>query len=555
MSDEAALLAAIVAHADEDTPRLVYADWLDEHGDSPGPAGRAGSSPGAGPGSNAARAAFIRVQCRLADMPPNDPDWVDLVEQQDELVARLQHRLAKLSPKEDEFYFGLAFLSKHEEPFRRGFPYFMDCEVYGTNWTSKETARVIRNLTQLVRTTTVRGFAPSIPLTALTELLVAPVTAELTGLGLMFHNTADDWEREAADYYRLVGSSPALRRVQHLFLYNPYHVVPAEELARATTFDSVRRLTLQNVRGSKSALEKLTRAVWFRRLWHFRCFLDPAVAVPMVAGLGKLPELQTLDLPELPAGAVKALAAGKFPALARLIYGGPLALRHAKTLARAEFPALAAFEAASNLKNDGMLELLKAPWFEQLRVLDLSDNAVGDKGVKALGAHPVAGTLRVLRMGDNSFGKGGLSALTAPDAFPALTTLDLGSVQVQKVARADIAAFLSALRLPRLRHLNLNGWPLGNDGAEALAKNPAFANLTRLSLDGCEIGQPGAKALFASPHLQNLVELRMNYNSIKNGADALTKRTVMPRLGECWLDSIPERTAKKIKRPGLYLMA
>lgn len=36
MSDEEALLAAIVANPDEMTPRLVYADWLDEGGDEIG---------------------------------------------------------------------------------------------------------------------------------------------------------------------------------------------------------------------------------------------------------------------------------------------------------------------------------------------------------------------------------------------------------------------------------------------------------------------------------------------------------------------------------------
>jgi uncharacterized protein (TIGR02996 family) len=50
MSDESALLAAILAQPEEDTPRLVYADWLDEHGDA---AGRA-------------RAEFIRLQIELA---------------------------------------------------------------------------------------------------------------------------------------------------------------------------------------------------------------------------------------------------------------------------------------------------------------------------------------------------------------------------------------------------------------------------------------------------------------------------------------------------------
>jgi uncharacterized protein (TIGR02996 family) len=47
MSDRAALLAAILANPDEDTPRLVYADWLQEHGEPD-------------------RAEFIRVQVELA---------------------------------------------------------------------------------------------------------------------------------------------------------------------------------------------------------------------------------------------------------------------------------------------------------------------------------------------------------------------------------------------------------------------------------------------------------------------------------------------------------
>jgi uncharacterized protein (TIGR02996 family) len=47
MTDAPALLAAIRAAPDDDAPRLVYADWLDEHGQPE-------------------RAEFIRVQCELA---------------------------------------------------------------------------------------------------------------------------------------------------------------------------------------------------------------------------------------------------------------------------------------------------------------------------------------------------------------------------------------------------------------------------------------------------------------------------------------------------------
>src|SRR5438067_2114547 len=36
MSDHAAFLKAIIDHADQDGPRLAYADWLEEHGDPRG---------------------------------------------------------------------------------------------------------------------------------------------------------------------------------------------------------------------------------------------------------------------------------------------------------------------------------------------------------------------------------------------------------------------------------------------------------------------------------------------------------------------------------------
>lgn len=50
MSDREALLAAIKAFPENDAPRLIYADWLDEHGESE-------------------RAEFIRVQVELWRLP------------------------------------------------------------------------------------------------------------------------------------------------------------------------------------------------------------------------------------------------------------------------------------------------------------------------------------------------------------------------------------------------------------------------------------------------------------------------------------------------------
>ena len=59
--DQNQLLRAIIDNPDDDTARLVYADWLDEHDDP-------------------TRAEFVRLQCRLAErmqreaVPGTDPD-------------------------------------------------------------------------------------------------------------------------------------------------------------------------------------------------------------------------------------------------------------------------------------------------------------------------------------------------------------------------------------------------------------------------------------------------------------------------------------------------
>src|SRR5262245_25730748 len=114
MSDEKALLAAIWEHPHEDTPRLVYADWLDEHDADPGPAGRAESTPGAGPGSRAARAEFIRVQCELARRDAWDEEGrAVLLKREKELWLKWRTRWRAHLPKE-----------RKKCDFHRGFPWF-----------------------------------------------------------------------------------------------------------------------------------------------------------------------------------------------------------------------------------------------------------------------------------------------------------------------------------------------------------------------------------------------------------------------------------------------
>lgn len=68
MPDPAPFLAAVCASPDDDLPRLVFADWLDEHGDP-------------------ARAEFIRVQCELATLPDHDPRRRTLEDREHDLLS------------------------------------------------------------------------------------------------------------------------------------------------------------------------------------------------------------------------------------------------------------------------------------------------------------------------------------------------------------------------------------------------------------------------------------------------------------------------------------
>jgi len=53
MTRDDAFLQSIIESPEDDTPRLIYADRLDDHG-------------------QAERAEFIRLQCRLATTPAED---------------------------------------------------------------------------------------------------------------------------------------------------------------------------------------------------------------------------------------------------------------------------------------------------------------------------------------------------------------------------------------------------------------------------------------------------------------------------------------------------
>jgi uncharacterized protein (TIGR02996 family) len=109
MTNDQALLRAILANPDDDGLRLVYADWLEEHGDP-------------------ARAEFIRVQCELARLPGHDPRRYVLEQQQDDLLDDHQRRWEKTLPLWQRFV-SRALPRWRREKFQRGFLHGIECSA------------------------------------------------------------------------------------------------------------------------------------------------------------------------------------------------------------------------------------------------------------------------------------------------------------------------------------------------------------------------------------------------------------------------------------------
>jgi uncharacterized protein (TIGR02996 family) len=99
-SVEQAFLQAIREDPDDDTPRLIYADWLQEQGSQ----------------ANEDRANFIRWQCRLAHMAEDDPLRAGLQSEADKLLNL--HRQEWMQPLRDI----VPALRDEDVTFARGSP-------------------------------------------------------------------------------------------------------------------------------------------------------------------------------------------------------------------------------------------------------------------------------------------------------------------------------------------------------------------------------------------------------------------------------------------------
>jgi uncharacterized protein (TIGR02996 family) len=205
MTHDEAFLQAIIETPDDDTPRLVYADWLEEHGD-------------------ADRAEFIRAQVQLGCLLEEDPRRPALKLRERALLS--EHEATWAGP----------FRGRVESwKFRRGF-----VEQITTG-----AAKFLTQTEQLFRLAPIRHVRLRRATWCLHRLAECPFLGRLTGLDL----GGNGHRPGGANFllpsgFRALAASPYLQRLTTLLLFatninvfDLQHLVSAPALKGLTTLD------------------------------------------------------------------------------------------------------------------------------------------------------------------------------------------------------------------------------------------------------------------------------------------------------------------------------
>jgi uncharacterized protein (TIGR02996 family) len=523
-----AFLSAIHADPDDDTHRLVFADWLDDHGESD-------------------RAEFIRVQVELARLPKKSPNRAALEKREKELEKGYRESLVGELPKRirTRFRRGLLHLSlaAYDLIGRRHPPRLADLAAQG--WVESVTATDantrIRALLQLPLVQ--QAGTLDLGTSALDDVDVLTLARqELPPPGgrlrrFLLHSQYEELYRSLRgeqvsdepvsltmqyqnnlllDDVKTLAGSPHLARVTDLELSNsPVRDEGVKALAESPHADNLLRL---NLRGGDIGDEG-------------------AQALARSKGLRSLRELDVSWNRITPAGLEPLLEWAQARRLSRLVLqNNPLGDPGAVLLARSEWLRGQTYLdlAFCGVGDAGAAELASSPRAADLETISFLEGKITDAGAALLAGSPHFKKVKSLALNHNPVTDAGMMRVLVSEALPALQVVqsnpaigrcdyksapggwtDLIEISVEQGFTSPQSHVLSneAVRLlcespltARVKRLRIVNNRLDTAGCVALAGVP-FSRLEVLELSETPMGDEAADALAGSPHLKGLKKL------------------------------------------------
>lgn len=444
---QGSFLDDIVAHVDDDTPRLVYADWLTENGQDD-------------------RAEFIRVQVERARLPVWDPGQVRLCVRERQLLAAHGEAWLKEMP---------AIKGVQWEGFRRGIVAEVSFASYEAMRTTAPAVRAAAPIEAVTVHWPRRGERRALPIAELRELVL----------------TGRPYDEEVA----WLADSPQLSTLRSLTVLG----LAVEDLTRLTAsphLGGLRVLRLPSNGLGNAGVRALTQAATLTALeeidltgpgYYASYYDDPIINVPGAEALAGWPGLATVRTLTLTGSDVRR---NGLRALLQSPYNGSLKVLSLRS-GRLDPQAVATFRDA----RDGL----------RLEALDLGDNALKEPGVIHLASAKCLSELRALLLDRCELPASAGERLAKAGFFDTLRGLNLDH---NRLGPTGLAALLH--RQPASLHmLHVGDNDLTVQGVDLLAGSPASDGLLELDVSGNRLGVAGARALGEATHLRGLQVLRL----------------------------------------------
>jgi uncharacterized protein (TIGR02996 family) len=479
MSEELGLLAAIRETPDDDAPRLVYADWLADHGVPE-------------------RGDFIRAECEAARLPKWSDERLDAEERAASVfVAGATRWLGKLPVGLDNSI------------TERGFWRFAALE--------KEEARkgLLNAPPGLDRIAPALDLYMPYDAALFDEVLACPTLEAVQTLRL---DGSDFGDGEAQRLAR----SPHLRGLRHLSLRGQ-RLTASGVAAILAGLPALQGLDLALAPLGDAGLREMAGLPGLGKLKQLRlssCQFDDGGAAALLRSrhLGQLEEL--------------SLGCGDW--MGPPPHLGDRALRELAVPRR--LPALRSltFNEVGAATVDGWRALARSPLAGRLRSLYVRPDTFGADHMEAL-FHGGRLALESLSLTVFELGLEALEVLLRSPVIRKVRKLDLaqsiGQARGSGPQAAEGARLLADAGLDQLTDLNLSWNKLGNAGARALANG--FPSLRSLVLYGNDIGPVGLRALASGRGLGRLARLMVFGNPVGDGGLAALERAAFaPHLQE-----------------------
>jgi uncharacterized protein (TIGR02996 family) len=490
MSDNAAFLQAILDNPDDDTPRLMFADWLMERADPHGE--------------------FIKIQCELARLTPTDERYFDL----------RQREAALLAEHGDDWAKRVAAIATNHE-FERGFvgKVSLGARKLLTHGAKLFALAPIRRL-RLIRLGS-SGVTPE-------EVAACPLLARLRGLELI--------GRLDAEQMQTLLKSPHLAQIVSLGVPSPEFRLGGLQALFDGALPCLEELDLTALPWASHVVRDMARPKSLpfplRKLNLTFSGIGPlgVEALARAPGLAELAEL-TLNSNTINNAGGQALAESKYLTnlTALRLHGCRIGVKGTQALAASTNVAkLSVLDLSSNgIADNGVRALVESPHLTRLRELNLGgDNGLHVAAIEELAGWTGLGRLTRLQVaGNQELGDEGIRVLAGSPHLSGLRCLDVSD---SALSSAGVAALAEAPGLTGLWSLDLHGnWAVDDAGAVALARSKTLSELRELDLSATDVRDGGARALLESKHLTRLVKLNLMGARLK----AETKKAVHKRFG------------------------